>query len=423
MVPPRLGQRVNAARRSVLVIAGNAGYAGAQAGVLLVLAHTTSPTEMGWYALALALTAPVQIGLGLRLRTVRAVDLSQTPFCTYQRLALMLATLAVVVSSAVGLTVADDPRPVTVIVVVALSKGVESLVDLCYGEYQRHNQLSSIAASQLVRAIATVVLAAAGALAFGLLGSLTAMVLGWTAQLLLLDRRRLPRGDPVDLQQAPARASLDLLRTSWPLGLAGATASLTVALPRFVVNGQLDAAALGLFAILSYPTTVLALLANSVGQAHVRSMTAAARDRRLNRLLGTFLRTIAATLALGAGTAVLVIVVGVEGIEWLLGASYTVHLPLVLLLILAATLSGLATNAYYLLISTSRFGLQPLIIAVSLVTAAPLLHVATARHGLLGTAAAMSFLYIVQGLLTAIAAAVVLRRDARTEPSTRQEIP
>jgi O-antigen/teichoic acid export membrane protein len=407
---------------TLLVVAGNAAYALAQAGVLIVLAKVTSPAEVGRYALALAITTPLQ--LGLRLRLVRAVDHGPTPLRTYLKLALLLAAGAFAVSVLGGLMVSEDNHLLAVVILVALSKAVEGLVELCYGEYQRQDRLKSIATSQLLRALVTVVLAAGGAILAGLIGALVALVIGWSAQLLLLDRRRVSDVEGGGGHPGPVRGASELFRKSWPLGAAGALASLTVCLPRFVVHAQLDEASLGLFAILTYPAMILALFASSVGQARVRSMSTAARSGRRGPLLATFVRTLVATLILGAAGAAVVLAVGPTAVVLLLGDGFAAGMPLLLGMVLVATLSGLATNAAYLLVSTGSFGLQPLVIGISLAATTPLLVLATERHGLLGTAAAMATLYALQGLLSSCAALTILRRHlpAAPEQPTREEI-
>jgi O-antigen/teichoic acid export membrane protein len=396
-----------------VLLAGNVGYALAQFGVLVVLARGTSPAQVGQYALALAITAPVQIGLGLRLRTVLAVDSSRTPFRTYFRLALSLAVAAVVVATAVGLVAA--PGLALVVALVAASKGVESLIDVCYGEDQRHDRLHAVAASQLVRAAMTVAAAALGVHLAGLLGALVAILLVWLGQLLVLDQRR-ARTDPVaGGHRSPPVTPGWLVRHSWPLGIGGAVVSLSVALPRFVIADLLDAASLGLFAVLSYPTTAVSLFANSLGQAQVRAMAAAAEGRDFRRLSSLVLRAAAATVAVGVLGAVAVLLLGSAGIAWLLGPSYARDVPLLVLLVLVATLSGVATVSYYLLVSSGRFGLQPVVVLATLVVAAPAIHLATARWGLTGTAVALAAMYLLQTLLTIAAA---LSNLARARPRT-----
>lgn len=402
--------------RSSVVLAGNAGYAVAQFGVLVVIARETSTAEVGRYALALAVTAPIQIGLGLRLRTVRAVDRSRTPFRTYLRLALVLAAAAVAAGSAAGLVAGRGANLFLVVVLVALTKAVESLIDLCYGEYQRQDRFGAIAGSQLVRAALTIALVVMGARLGGLLGALVAMLVGWTVQLLVLDGRRVRDSTAVGVDLLPAVPVRALVRHSWPLGIAGAVSSLSVALPRFLVAGLLDTATLGLFAVLSYPTTVVSLFANSLGQAQVRGMASAAARGERGRLRLTFLKTVLATLALGLVAAALVAVLGPAGVGRLLGPAYAAELPLLLLLVLVATMSGLATTAYYLLVASGHFALQPVVVVATLVLATPALYLATRSHGLTGTAFALTGMYALQAVLTVAAALRHLGRDV-LEPS------
>ena len=416
---PTAGRTGGSIVRSALVLAGNGGYALAQFGVLVVLARLTTPSDVGLYALALAVTAPIQLGLGLRLRMVRAVDTGPTPLRTYLQVAAVLGGSGALLGIAIGTTVAPNSRFITVVALVALAKGVEGVIDVCYGEYQRQGRLVTIAVSQLVRAGLTVSLAWAGAHLAGLVGAIAAMLLGWTVQLVALDGHRVrPSRDPLGSRTPGQPAShWALFRQSWPLGLASAVASLSVSLPRFTVAGLLDSAALGILAVLSYPTTVISLFTNSVGQANVPAMTTDVRSGNLRRLRSNLLAMASATIVLGLIGAGLVLVVGREGITWLLGEPYGRNLSLLLLLLLAATLAGLATNAYYLLASTGRFGLQPVVVCVSLGLSVPLIYAGTLHYGLLGTAAAIAAMYALQTALTGGSALYVLRHLPRPAPA------
>lgn len=399
------------ANRSGMALAGNCAFALAQFGVLVVLARQATPSDVGDYALALAVTAPIQLGLGLRLRTVRAVDIGPTPFRTYLQLAIILGALAALLGTAIGVIIAPSPRFILVVALVALAKSVEGIIDVCYGEYQRQDRLTAIAASQLIRAGLTVTLVAVGAHLAGLVGALVAMLVGWAAQLLALDGRRIRHSTPPTTEEVGQPVSVGaLIRRSWPLGLASAVASLSVSLPRFTVAGLLDSAALGVLAVLSYPATIISLFANSLGQANVREMAASVASGNRRRVWSHLLAMVAATTALGILGACLVLVAGRSGVTWLLGAAYAGNLSLLLLLLLAATLAGLTTNTYYLLVSTGRFGLQPVVVCASLGLAAPVVYFATLYYGLTGTAAALAFMYALQALLTGGSAALILGR-------------
>jgi O-antigen/teichoic acid export membrane protein len=389
------------ANRTGVALAGNCAYALAQFGVLVVLAHQATLSDVGDYALALAVTAPIQLGLGLRLRTVRSVDTGLTPFRTYLQLAAVLGALAALLSTAIGVMIAPSGHFIVVVGLVALAKSVEGIVDVCYGEYQRQDRLAGL----------TVSLVALGVHVAGLVGALIAMLVCWTVQLLALDGRRI-RPPAVAAPEHPGKpVSIgNLIQRSWPLGLASAIASLSVSLPRFAVAGLLDSAAVGVLAVLSYPATVISLFANSVGQANVRDMALGVATGNLRRVWTHLLAMVAATSMLGVLGAGLVYVTGRKGIAWLLGEPNANNLSLLLLLLLGATFAGFTTNAYYLLVSTGRFGLQPVVVGASLGLSTPVIYLGTLHHGLMGTAAALAFMYALQALLTGGSAAILLRR-------------
>ncbi|GAA3607328.1 lipopolysaccharide biosynthesis protein [Microlunatus ginsengisoli] len=391
------------------VLIGNCGYALAQFAILVVLARILGPTEVGLYALALAVTAPVQLGLGLRLRTTLSVDHSATSFSTYTRLSTALAVLALLVGSLIGCLVRPEPAFVVVVVLVAASKAVESVLDVCYGEYQRREILAAIAFSQLLRGAVTLVLVSAAAWLWGLQAALIALAVTWTLQLLLLDYPRASAADSRSTAAGPALRARDLVRRSWPLGLAAALSSLSFAVPRLTVAGLLDADALGVFAILAYPMTVVTILANSLGQANVRSLSVAVRHHGSKELVISMLRMSVVIWGLGFLGAVGAVVCGPQVAHWLLGDAVPVSVGLLLLLVAGATAAGLATIASYAVVSTTRFGWQPVVVCASIAVTLPVMYLATKAFGLTGTALGIVVMYVLQTVFGTVAALWSLR--------------
>lgn len=403
---------------SLVTIAGNAAYAASQFGILVVLAKLTSTADVGRYALALAITAPIQIGLGMRLRTARVInDPAEYTLRSYTSLALVTAAGAAAVSSAIGFLVIQDERTRLAVLLVAVSKSIESLIDLSYGDEQRRQEMATIAKSQFLRAALSLAAASFGAwIDRGIIGALIGISVVWAGQLAVLDGRRLHALSRLEASRsAYRRPTLSLARRTWPLGLAAAITSFNGMAPQYVIAGLLSTRELGVFAILAYPTTAMSLVANSLGQAKLSAMGDAFRNRDLSGLRRIARRMSTAILALGTMIVVVLFFSGKEILTVVFGSEYGNYVGVSILLVVTATTAGLATVSYYTLTSTGRFTHQPRVAALSSLLGIPAVWLMTREYGLAGTALGMMFMLGGQWALSAFVSRRELLRALGTE--------
>lgn len=413
----RLAERIDrsAVSASVFAIAGNAAYALAQLCVLLVLAHLASDDDLGRYALSLAITAPIFLGLGLRLRLARVVTSVSYRLSDFVLLNLLGSAGAFALSVALGRLLISDERTLKVLLLVAGAKAVDSLIDLIYGEWQRLGQIFVIAQSQVLRAILTIGSAFVGTLFFdGAVGAATALGISWSLQL-VIEARSLLKGLRPDSAPGRVWANLaGLTAFSWPLGFAAAVTSLGAFTPRYVLAHLVSTAAVGSYALLSYPAMLLSVVSNSLSQAALVDLRAAVhlgRRREVRRRV-VALSAVIGVLS-GAALAVLVLM-GERGLSLLLGQSMAGDLPVCGLLVLSGAVGGLATIAYYVLAASGSIRTHSLVNVGLLVTSLPLTYVLTAHLGLLGTAVSVLLLSIAQFAVTALLAVAALRRAGDT---------
>ncbi len=183
-------------RRNVLLTTGaNIAFAAAQWFALVLLARLGSPAHVGRYALALGLTTPIFQLANVQLRELLATEpadgVSPRTYATLRAWAIGAA----LAGSLVAVPVAGDGwAALAVVGAVALSKGVDSALDLVYGALQRREALARVARSMFARAVgATVVGGGALALGADATGFALALTVAWGAVLAWdwLDARRL----------------------------------------------------------------------------------------------------------------------------------------------------------------------------------------------------------------------------------------
>ena len=157
-------------------VGGNLVYTLSQWACVAVIARVLGPADVGVFALAGAVAAPVLVLTQLQLRIVLATDVRHS-----HRLSDFLvvrswsAVVLVAVVALAGLVVGGR-EALPVIAVFGLAKAFDSVADVLYGYHQRREEMRAIALGQGVNGILSLVLLAT---AIWTTGSLLAGVVGF----------------------------------------------------------------------------------------------------------------------------------------------------------------------------------------------------------------------------------------------------
>jgi len=397
------------------VLFGNLLFSLSQWGIFIVLTRVSSPEAVGHFALGLAISGPVFYLLGLDLRAVQATD-ARRDYLLQEYFGLTLILLPIGFVFIVGIVVVAQLGDATMIVLaVALAKGAESVSLVFYGASQQAEQMDRIAKSMMLRGITGVLLLG---LLVGLTGNVLAGVLGlalaWTAVLLTYDipsGKRLQGMEPAVEGSGSfrpflnARRAWSLTRLAWPAGLNRAIASVSFNTPRYLVQGFLGAAQLGVFSTVGYVMRIVDLVSHSLAGVLLPRLSkyfAAGRSSAFWRLL---LRTTGLATGLGLLALVGAFLVGEEVLTLTYGAEYADG-PLLQRLVVAGILVTAARFLSAAIMATRHIRLRTLITAatagVVLVTGLVLVP----EQGLIGAANSVVIAYG----LRVVASLVVLRR-------------
>ncbi len=412
------------------ILAGNGIYALAQWAVLIVLARLGGASEVGRYALALAVTAPLIIFLNLSLRQIQATDAADRfRFRTYLDLRLLTSGLALLVAVALALTVFRHGLA-TVLIIIAVAKVTESLSDVCYGRQQRRERLDLVARSLALRGLTGLgMLLAAYSATSDLRWAVAALAVAWASVLVLHDLPRALAGDVAAAVTRPDGGSgpgpvarrrhlLALLRLAFPMGFAALFISLNANVPRYVIEHVMDERSLGIFAALAYLAVAGGMVMNSVEQALVPRLAvhhAAGRQDRFWRLQG---RAVLVALALGLGGMLLAALAGRPLLARLYGEEFGSEHRLFLWIMLAGAVSYLATVMDHGMMARRLFGLLPWLFGVVVVVNLVGCTLLARGHGLVGVVWGWTLAMGLQ-LLAGIAANLIGGRMTRAATAGR----
>ena len=398
---------------------GSLAYSGGNWIQLAALTKALGPADVGSFAFALALSAPIMIFLALGLRTVQVTDAtSDHAFGDYLTIRTALSVIGVGIAVAGGYARSD----VLTISAIAVAKALDGVSDIVYGLFQRAEQMDVSAKAMMINSVVSTGLVVALVMttksvvwaAIGVaLGSAAALV-AYALPAGRVLHARSDGGDPslalgFRLLWRPRRL-LSLICVAAPLGLASLLTSLNPNIPRFVIERDLGRYELGIYAALASILVIGTTLMGSLVQAVLPRLTSAfvAADRSaFTRLIVTLL-TVA--VALGAAGVVAVAVVGEPVVAVIFTDEYARDSALLVWLSVALALGLVVYILDVGMSAARRFQIQVPInlatVAFSLVGSLLLIE----RYGIAAAGAILSLSLALQVVMKA----VVLGRSIRS---------
>ena len=387
-------------------LVGNSLYSLSQWGLLVVLARAADTTEVGRFALLLALSAPAFLMLGLNLRVVQAADAERRWTLSEFLLLRHLVNVGAMVVTVILVSSLTDGLLATAIGLGA-AKSVEGLSQTYYGFFQQCDRHDFVAQSMVARSVAGPVGFLVGYQTGGLFGACVGLMGGWLSVQLLADRPRALRlADEMGVRsriawQQDRRNLRSLFRHSFPLGVDQGITSLTVNAPRYVVQGHLGTSALGVYSTLGYLAQVVTMIASSLGVVVVPRLAQHKRDGRRAAFVRILLLSTLVSMAVAVAAMLAAAIAGDWAIGLVLGPEY-VDSQLLLVLLLGAAAVTLQRSLGRALTGAHRFVTFLVIDVLTLVVTAAAAVVLAPAYGAVGAAWAT-----VAGNLAGAAACIV----------------
>ncbi|RKG61506.1 lipopolysaccharide biosynthesis protein [Corallococcus sp. CA054B] len=403
-------------------------YALAQWGVLVAFARLATMEEVGQFALALAITAPVLLMARMQLRTLQATDAkSAFGFQHYLGLMVLNVVAGVAVCCAIATGMADSLHAGWVIALVALAKGFEAVSEVFYGALQKVERLGLIARSTIAKSVLSVVLVPLALwLTHSPIAGAAAMAFAWAIVLFVFDARTLRREFPgvrpwSTLWRTPWRQEGARLKAlfllCWVLGLTALMAALRPNIPRYLLEAHAGQAELGMYAALAYFAALGGRVVHSLGQAvspRLGRYHAAGDARRYGKVLMGFTAASAGVgLCAIAGAALL----GRWALTLFYGAAYARNLTLFVWLMAAAALEYVCVSLAVGLTAARELKGQVVLLVVSVSVVALGSAVWVPRVGPVGAAWALGLGWVSELVCSVWLTLRVWRRLTAPEPA------
>ncbi|WP_205543935.1 lipopolysaccharide biosynthesis protein [Rubrobacter indicoceani] len=345
------------------VLAGNLVYAASQWGMLTALAKLGSPEMVGQFGLGLAITAPIILFSNLNLLAAQSTDARREyAFGDYAALRTATTALALVLIFLLVAFGGYARETALVVLLIGVSKAVESFSDLTYGLYMQRERMDYIARSMVLRGLLSLVALSAGVyLTGGVAWGVVGMCVVWAAVFLLHDapnvRSVLERGESARVVFRPAvLASLAWL--ALPLGLVMTLVSLYTNVPRYFIQGYFGEREVGFFTAMSYIIVAGSTFVNALGQAASPRLAGYYADGDTPAYRSLLVKAVGLGAGIGVAGILAAVVAGPEILTVLYSAEYAAESGVFTLLMVAAAFGYVASFLGYGMTAARYFKTQ-----------------------------------------------------------------
>jgi O-antigen/teichoic acid export membrane protein len=408
------------ARNFTSSVAGNLTYAACQWGTIVALTKLGNPDLVGQFALALALTAPAVVFSQLNLRAVQATDVrGEYAFPDYLAVRLVTTSLAIGLLGASLMWLGSRGAIISVILLVAAAKAIDSVTDVFLGEWQRAERLDAVSMVYGANGVVSLAGLVAALVVTRSLTLATVAYAGGSAFALGIAIVMHPRisGNSVPRPTATVGRLWTLVKIALPLGPVMLLVTLNGSVPRYFVAANLGNHDLGIFAALSYLVIAGTTLVGAMGQSLSPRLARHYADGDVSGFTTLLVRFALSAAALGACGVVVAIWGGSSILSRMYSAEYGAASGALVVIMVAGTLSYVSSVLGYGLTAARQFTVQVPLAVCSVAATAGAAALLVPRLGITGAAWAGAL-----GATAQIVGSVVLlsiaARTARMTPTT-----
>lgn len=262
---------------------GSLFYAGTQGAMMVLLSKLAGAETVGKLALGLGVTASIILFTNLQLRSLQATDADRDYRPGhYLALRLLMTTIGLLIMAAIVFTSGYTAEKATVILIIGLAKGVESISDVLFGLLQQRERLDYISKSVMIKGVMgllsmIITVAVTQSIILGCL----ALLVSWACVLIFYDIPSI-RSMAALTEGPDAITPLEALTPQWewrhlkrlaqlslPLGFVMMMISLNNNIPTYFMDHYQNASDLGIFSVIQYLMVAGTTVITSLGQSTI----------------------------------------------------------------------------------------------------------------------------------------------------------
>jgi O-antigen/teichoic acid export membrane protein len=361
--------------------------------MLSALAKLGTTSVVGQFTLGLAISAPIFLFTSLQLRSVQATDARyEFRFADYFTLRILATALGLCIVVALFPFATDSPTVRAVVLLISVAKCVECMSDVIAGLLQREERLDRAATSLILRGVAA---ALTFSLTYFYFHSLVLTVAGmagaWLAVLVLYDipkaRALLKAGDGF-FRFAP-QTLRKLLMLSLPLGWAATIGSLTLNIPRYILQHDMGLADQGIFASLAYLIVAINMVIVALTQSVTTRLSCIYAEGDLKRFRQLLVKLSMLGVLIAVAGVPLAFMVGRPLLTLLYRPEYGNHVGLFALFVGTAGVSTIGSFLFCGACAARAFRIQLPVYFLAMLVALLASAVLVPHHGMMGAGVAL----------------------------------
>jgi O-antigen/teichoic acid export membrane protein len=263
---------------TIWITTGNIAFATSLWFILVLLTKSYSADEVGNYALAFAVCAPVFMLSNMRLRLVQTSD-ALDDFRPYDYIGLRITTssLALLVIIIISYFSSLEKSVIYMIIAIGIAKYFESISDMLYGFFQKYELMKYVGMSLILKSICSVLLITLAIFyEMEVLYVALLLITGWALPLVIYDIRNycgilnIKAESLIKyLSKIETKVILDLIKKTYLLSFVAFLSSLLPNIPKYMIFYYQGNEELGIYAAIIYFSTASALIAASLGTPYI----------------------------------------------------------------------------------------------------------------------------------------------------------
>lgn len=388
-INPALNGRL--ATNTLYSFAGNVAQGGFLYLIFVIIAKTSSQSDLGLYALGFAVSKAVVLLVRFELPVALQTD-THNEFSPkdYLGLLLSLGVVGILATSATGLFYSTQIDSLLLFAVLSVMQLVDSVFDLTYALYAKEGAFRRIAQSRILRSLSGLLLfVIARHIGETLPVSLLFVIAGWGIVFWVHDASTLRRGcSPAQLQAM--RGRMQLFRRCLPLGAVMFLFAINKYMPQYLIPHYLDMRLLGIYSALFFPFLLAEMVVRSSANAIISRLSVYAQDSLWKTYIANVRYMLLAFFVLGIACIFISHYFGALGLETIYDASYRPYAPHLTLLACVMTLNFVSQGLGIALTALRRFRLVLLSYSIVPISSVLALVILLPRLNLIGAIVAIA---------------------------------
>lgn len=328
--------------------------------IIVLLAKLLSPTEVGIYSIAFALSAPITLFANMKLRSLYITD-HKPDYQNYIAVRKIMSAFAFIILLTVSFIFYADY--VYIIMLVGLSKIFDLQSDMFYALPHKDKNMKLIGKLMILKHVLmlmffSVCLVLTKDLGFSMLIQICIQILF----LYIIEYRSINESYKLNSNKEKynSRNITVILKLGLPLGLVQMVVSLNTSIPRYLLEFFEDPKTLGYFSAIAYIITIGNMLMNSITQNFIPYLTD--RIQKKQYILfkkNVFIHLTVFSLFLGFSLILGSKLLGDVFLEVAYGKDYAAYTDVLILMSVAMAINFISWNLDTALLSMRYISIQP----------------------------------------------------------------